>query len=66
MVAMSRIRHPRTSEIPRRLGRLSAVERRVWQAFPHGDLVDLRSGDEELDRPAQAHRWGAERVVRGR
>ncbi|WP_327069356.1 pentapeptide repeat-containing protein [Kitasatospora sp. NBC_01250] len=62
---MSRIRHPRTSEIPRRLGRLSAVERRVWQAFPHGDLVDLRSGDEELDRPAQAHRWGAERVVRG-
>ncbi|MFF7632045.1 pentapeptide repeat-containing protein [Kitasatospora sp. NPDC008050] len=62
---MSRIRHPRISEIPRRLGRLSPVERRVWQAFPHGDLVDLRTGDEELDRPAQADQWGEDRVVRG-
>ncbi|MGF1424986.1 hypothetical protein [Kitasatospora sp. LaBMicrA B282] len=62
---MSRTRVPRTSELPRRLGRLSPVERRVWQAFPHGDLVDLRSGDEAADRPAAADGWGADRVVRG-
>ncbi|MET9344649.1 hypothetical protein [Nonomuraea sp. NPDC003804] len=44
--------------------RLSAAERRLWRAFPTGAWVDLRTGDRELDDPAQADRWGREREVR--
>ncbi|WP_269858924.1 hypothetical protein [Streptomyces sp. RPT161] len=51
--------------VPSRLGRLSATERRVWRAFPHGELVDLRTGDAAVDDPAKAHDWPADRVVRG-
>ncbi len=51
--------------MPRRLGRLTTTERRIWQAFPHGQLVDLRVGDCELDKPANADRWSADRKVRG-
>ncbi|MFI9272847.1 pentapeptide repeat-containing protein [Kitasatospora sp. NPDC052896] len=54
-----------STDVPSRLGRLTPTERRVWQAFPHGELVDLRVGDAELDRPAAADRWGTERAVRG-
>ncbi|MEY9964889.1 hypothetical protein ABIA33_002931 [Streptacidiphilus sp. MAP12-16] len=53
------------SGIPSRLGRLSATERRVWLAFTRGEKVDLRVGDAEVDNPANADQWGADRVVRG-
>ncbi|WP_280724928.1 hypothetical protein [Kitasatospora sp. MAA4] len=51
--------------MPRRLGTLTATERRLWRAFPQGEAVDLRVGDPALDDPAQADRWPAERSVRG-
>ncbi|MFB7664601.1 hypothetical protein ACFC1R_11745 [Kitasatospora sp. NPDC056138] len=54
-----------SSPIPGRLGRLTATERRLWQAFPHGELVDLRSGDADADLPAGAEHWPADRAVRG-
>lgn len=50
---------------PNRLGRLSAPERRVWDAFPHGATVDLRDGDLASDDPAEAEHWPAARTVRG-
>jgi hypothetical protein len=37
----------------------------LWQAFPRGVWVDLRSGDPEEDDPGNAHSWGAQRTVRG-
>ena len=56
---------PTGSAVPARLGRLSATEQRVWDAFPQGELVDLRTGDPALDDPAEAARWSADRTVRG-
>lgn len=55
---------PPTS-VPTRLGRLSATERRIWRAFPHGESVDLRVGDPAVDAPAAADQWPADRAVRG-
>ncbi|MGE7433256.1 translocation/assembly module TamB domain-containing protein [Kitasatospora sp. NPDC001175] len=54
-----------SSAIPSRLDRLTATERRLWRAFPHGELVDLRTGDFGADDPAGADGWPAERSVRG-
>lgn len=65
MVTMPRTPVQGKTDVPRRLGRLTATERRVWEAFPRGELVDLRVGDPELDKPANADRWGAGREVRG-
>lgn len=44
---------------------LTAAERRVWDAFPRGDTVDFRTGDEAADDPEAADSWGTERRVRG-
>ncbi|MFV2172682.1 hypothetical protein ACFHW2_19520 [Actinomadura sp. LOL_016] len=43
---------------------LSPSERRLWEAFPKGELVDLSSGDPALDDPGQAARWGHDRLIR--
>ncbi|TDC55376.1 hypothetical protein E1281_12790 [Actinomadura sp. KC345] len=43
---------------------LTHPERRLWEAFPKGESVDLSSGDPAYDDLGQADRWGAERVVR--
>ena len=51
--------------VPDWLGPLTPAERRVWRAFPRGELVDLRTGDPQVDDPADADRWPAERSVRG-
>ncbi len=40
------------------------AERRLWEAFWHGVLVDLRSGDPGVDDPAHADRRDASRRVR--
>lgn len=50
--------------VPDRLGRLSATELRVWNAFPLGEPVDLRTGDPVRDDPARAAAWSADRTVR--
>lgn len=42
---------------------LSASERALWDAFPEGRLVDLRTGTVN-DDPATAQEWGDERTVR--
>ncbi len=66
MTTMSARRSDRTGiSIPEWLGPVTPTERRIWQAFPHGELVDLRTGDAEADDPANAERWPAERAVRG-
>lgn len=41
---------------------LTPAERRLWRAFPRGDEVDFRQGDDE---PERGDRWGPERTVRG-
>ncbi|MEV6104340.1 hypothetical protein AB0M28_06425 [Streptomyces sp. NPDC051940] len=43
---------------------LTSAERRLWEAFPKGLRVDLRTGDPALDDPEQAAAWGPERTVR--
>ncbi len=43
---------------------LSEPERLLWQAFPRGAWVDLRTGDPAGDDPQGASRWGPERVIR--
>ncbi|XRQ10079.1 hypothetical protein ACN3XK_04000 [Actinomadura welshii] len=43
---------------------LTPAERRLWEAFPKGDSIDLSSGDRTYDDIAQADRWGRERTVR--
>ncbi|KAA0914995.1 oxidoreductase [Streptomyces apricus] len=43
---------------------LTPPERAVWDAFPAGRPVDLRSGTDEEDDPARGREWGAERTVR--
>ncbi|WP_449065053.1 pentapeptide repeat-containing protein [Planomonospora algeriensis] len=44
--------------------RLNPTERRLWDAYPTGAWVDLRSGDPEADDPANGESWGPERTVR--
>ncbi|MEW1615306.1 MULTISPECIES: hypothetical protein [unclassified Streptomyces] len=43
---------------------LTPPERELWDAFPEGRPVDLRTGTPELDAPAAGARWGRERTVR--
>ncbi|WP_407564238.1 hypothetical protein [Streptomyces sp. 184] len=43
---------------------LSPPERRLWDAFPTAERVDLRVGDPAADDPAGGAGWGPERVVR--
>jgi hypothetical protein len=43
---------------------LTPVERRVWDAYPSGAWVDLRTGDRARDDPAEGAGWGPERKVR--
>lgn len=43
---------------------LTAVERRVWEAYEGGERVDLRVGDPALDDPEQSDSWGSDRMVR--
>ncbi|MFE2291772.1 oxidoreductase [Streptomyces sp. NPDC059452] len=45
-------------------GELTATERALWDSFPEGRWVDLRTGVPEDDDPAGGARWGAERTVR--
>lgn len=52
------------SEVWRALGRLTPTERRVCTAFPTGAEVDLRTGDAQIDDPANADDWPATRTVR--
>ncbi|GAA1562395.1 oxidoreductase [Actinomadura kijaniata] len=40
---------------------LSPPERRLWEAFPRGEVVDLSGGDPAFTDPGS---WGPERVVR--
>ncbi|MDH6108912.1 hypothetical protein P3T36_006295 [Kitasatospora sp. MAP12-15] len=61
---MSRASIPQAS-VPSRLGRLTTAERRVWDAFPQGATVDLRTGDPGADAPAEAGHWPSARTVRG-
>lgn len=44
---------------------LTDPERRLWDAYPTGTPVDLRTGDPEADDPAHGGGWGPERTVRG-
>ncbi|MFF8837392.1 oxidoreductase [Streptomyces sp. NPDC015130] len=43
---------------------LTSPERELWDAFPEGRRVDLRTGTPEEDRVADGGRWGPERTVR--
>ncbi|WP_141579259.1 hypothetical protein [Actinomadura sp. WMMA1423] len=43
---------------------LTPVERRLWEAFPKGEHVDLSSGDQVLDDVTRADQWGHDRAVR--
>ena len=43
---------------------LTPPEREVWDAFPEGRRVDLRTGVPEDDQVAGGGRWGAGRTVR--
>ncbi|MFD3588711.1 oxidoreductase [Streptomyces sp. NPDC058683] len=44
---------------------LTSPERELWDAFPEGRRVDLRTGVPEDDRVAGGGRWGPGRTVRG-
>lgn len=46
------------------IGQLTPTEQRVRTAYPTGAEVDLRTGEAELDDPANADRWPADRTVR--
>lgn len=43
---------------------LTSPERELWDAFPEGRRVDLRTGTPEEDLVADGGRWGSERTVR--
>ncbi|GAA3953710.1 oxidoreductase [Actinomadura viridis] len=43
---------------------LSPPERRLWEAFPRGESVDLSSGDPAMNDPTLSDHWGRERLVR--
>ena len=45
-------------------GDLTDCERQLWRAVETGELVDLRSGNSELDDPDRGAEWGPERAVR--
>ncbi|MEU4097804.1 oxidoreductase [Streptomyces sp. NPDC026673] len=45
-------------------GELTSSERELWDAFPEGRRVDLRTGVLEDDRVAEGGRWGPGRTVR--
>jgi len=45
-------------------GDLSDAERRVWDAFPTGSLVDFSTGNSEDDHPVRGEGWGLDRQVR--
>jgi len=45
-------------------GDLSEVERRVWDAFPSGRLVEFGTGKAEDDDPAGGEGWGLDRQMR--
>ncbi|MFE4973123.1 oxidoreductase [Kitasatospora sp. NPDC056651] len=42
----------------------SGVERRLWEAYRRGEILDLRTGDAETDAPFGDAVWGPERTVR--
>jgi hypothetical protein len=44
---------------------LSATEKRVWAAFSRGEEVDLRTGEPQMDNPADVSAWSESRKVRG-
>lgn len=43
---------------------LTSPERGLWDAFPEGRQVDLRTRTPEEDRVDDGGRWGPERTVR--
>ncbi|QXJ22737.1 hypothetical protein AGRA3207_003791 [Actinomadura graeca] len=43
---------------------LTPSERRLWDAFPRGESVDMSSGDPALDDPGGTAHWGHDRMVR--
>ncbi|MET7365963.1 oxidoreductase [Streptomyces sp. NPDC005566] len=43
---------------------LTPPERELWDAFPEGRPVDLRTGAPDADAPSAGARWGPERTVR--
>ncbi|WKX71117.1 oxidoreductase [Streptomyces sp. XD-27] len=43
---------------------LTPPERELWDAFPAGRWVDLRTGVAEADDPVGGDRWGPERTIR--
>ncbi|MEU7854027.1 hypothetical protein [Nonomuraea sp. NPDC049141] len=47
-----------------RVEELSTAERRVWDAFPQGELVDFRTGKPDEDSPSAS--WGPERTIRAK
>ncbi|WP_165966952.1 hypothetical protein [Actinomadura sp. 7K507] len=44
--------------------RLNEAEERMWEAFPRGEWVDLRTGDPEKDDVANAPHWDDDRAIR--
>lgn len=45
-------------------GELTPPERELWDAFPEGRRVDLRTGVPEDDRVTEGGQWGPGRTVR--
>jgi hypothetical protein len=43
---------------------LSEAERALWEAFPAGSWVDLRTGDPAEDDVGRADQWGPDRTIR--
>ncbi|MFC4054298.1 hypothetical protein ACFOY4_31785 [Actinomadura syzygii] len=43
---------------------LTPSERRLWEAFPKGESVDLSSGDQTFDDVGRSDSWGRDRVIR--
>ncbi|BDD69422.1 MULTISPECIES: hypothetical protein [Streptomyces] len=43
---------------------LTSPERELWDAFPEGRRVDLRTGVPDTDAPPAGDRWGPDRTVR--
>ncbi|WP_433239476.1 pentapeptide repeat-containing protein [Streptosporangium sp. CA-135522] len=50
--------------LTRSIRRLNPAERQVWNAYPAGAWVDLRTGDADADDPARGAEWGPERTIR--
>jgi hypothetical protein len=45
---------------------LSTAERRIWDAFPSGEIADFRTGEIRADDLTHARAWGRERRLRAR